>query len=77
MIMISMLILVIIAIYIAIGVLRKRNNQKALFVVQMIVNALVIIFLPVIGLIFVLIFEWKHIKRWRNSGRVRDFIYDR
>lgn len=56
---------------------RKNNKPELLFALNMVVDAILIIFAPVFGLIIVLIFEWKYLKRWKDSGNIKDFVYNR
>jgi hypothetical protein len=57
--------------------LRNNKHEELLFALDMGINTVLIIWLNIIGLILVMFFEYKHVKRAFNNKSVKDFVYGR
>lgn len=75
--MILIILCGIVCVWILVKHFRKNNKPELLFALNMVVDAIIIIVTPVFGIIIVLIFEWKYLKRWKDSGNIKDFVYNR
>lgn len=67
----------IMSIWLLLRFLHKNDEFELIFIVHMLVDVILIVTAPIFGAILVLIMEWKHIKRWKNSGKIKDFVYNR